>query len=414
MSTLVQQTLSNGLTVLIEPAHHVESVAYELQLPGGTITDPAGFEGSSLILSELLSRGAGELDSEKLLEAFDERGISHGESGGFDRLHLRGGCLDRDIARALELTAKMVREPRLPAEEIEPVRSLFLQDIAALADNPAKRAGQELSARYYPAPFNRSSLGTEAGLKACNEASIRADALKRLAPTGAILSIAGRVEPEAVFKQIQALFGDWKGGGVELPRFAPLPPRTRTHIAVEAAQMQLVLAVPGARFADPLFYAAKVMNGILSGGMFGRLFIEVREKRGLCYTVHARHAAGREFGMTMVYAGTTPERAHETLSVILAELERAADGITAEEMARAKANLKASVIMSEESMSGRAATNASDQWLGGRIRSVGEISAAIDGVTVEDLHRYLAAFPWNDYRLVTLGSRAVEGACYDA
>lgn len=397
--------MPNGLTLIVEEISHVESVAYDLHIPGGITTDPTETVGASLLLAELTSRGAGALDSRALSNAFDERGIVHSESSGQDRFFYRGALLAEDLPYALRNTALMVREPTLPEVELESIKSLLLQDIDALADNPARRAAIELAARYYPSPYNRSPLGTAEGIRGCTRTALVADWERRFRPEGAVLSIAGKLDTSAVVDLVANTFVGWTGRAVAIPPFGPLPPHASHHIPVEAAQLQIVLAAPSSRFGDEHFYAAKVATGILSGGMFGRLFIEVREKRGLVYSVYARHAATKDFGTLTAYAGTTPERAQETLDVMVREIRGLAGTATEEELARSKANMKAALIIGEESVGSRASSNAGDWWLDKRIRSLDEIKARIDAVTRADIDAFLEAYPLDQFSLLTLGSK---------
>jgi predicted Zn-dependent peptidase len=142
--------------------------------------------------------------------------------------------------------------------------------------------------------------------------------------------------------------------------------------------------------------------------MFGRLFIEVREKRGLCYSVFARHSATKYYGTMLVYAGTTPERAHETLQVLTAELQKVIGSVEREELSRAKANLKASLVIGEESSGARAGSNASDWWLDKRVRTLDEIKAGIDTVDSALVDRCMKEFSSRSYMLLTLGSKRLE------
>lgn len=404
-------TLSSGLILIVEEIPHVESVAYDLHIPGGIVCDEAGFEGGSLILADLTSRGAGELDSRSLSNSFDDLGISHSESAGHDRFFYRGALLAEHLPHALRNVALMVREAQLPEDEIDSIRSLLLQDIAGLNDNPARRAGIELSARYYPPPFNRSPLGTSDGLAGCTRGELESQWRRRFRPRGSVLSIAGKVSAPEVVDLVENIFSGWSGEAISVPTFGELPPHATYHVDVDSAQLQIVMAYPSCPFGHEHFYAAKVATGVLSGGMFGRLFIEVREKRGLVYSVFARHSGQKEYGTMTAYAGTTPERAQETLDVMVRELRNFRGTVTSDELARSKANLKAALIIGEESTGARASSNASDWWLDKRVRSQREIQAAIDGVTAQSVDRYLEEFPAAQISLLTLGSKrlAIDG-----
>lgn len=399
------EMLSNGLTVIAEEMPQLESAAYELAFPGGILADAPDEVGAALILGELTCRGAGDLDSRALSEAFDNYGIRHGEGAGHDRYTYRGTLSAEHLDHALGLVALMVREPLLPEDEIDDIRSLLLQDIASLADNPARRTMVELSKRYYPAPFNRPSIGEESGLAAANAERLRSAWQRTFAPRRAILSVAGNIRAERIFELARKHFGAWNGEGVVRPPFGALPAHHAHHIQSESAQLQIALAYPSAAYGHEHYYAAKVTSGLLSGGMFGRLFIEVREKRGLCYSVYARHHATNDYGTCLVYAGTTPERADQTLAVMLAEVRGLAGTVTAEELQRAKSNIKAGIVIGEESPGSRVGSNLSDWWLLKRVRSFEEICAGIDAVSISGIDRYLAQFAPSSFMLVTLGAK---------
>ncbi len=403
-----QHQLSNGMCVIIEEMDHVESASYDLLIPGGIICDEQTSVGASIVLGELLGKGAGEFDSRGLSEAFDSAGIRHGEGVGMDRFTLGGSLVANKIDRALELVVSMVRAPHLPEDDIEPIQSVLLQDLEALKDSPARRSMVELAKRFYPEPYNRSALGEVDGIKASSKALIERIHASRFRPDGAVLSIAGKVAAGDVFAVVEELFGSWQGKGSALPEFGLQPQPDYFHILEQSAQSQIVLAAPSVSFADDLYYEAKLVASVLGASMFGRLFVELREKRGLCYSVYARHTSTSHYGTMSAYVGTTPERAQESMDVLLAELNRLPGSITREELERSRTNLKASLIMGEESPASRAGSNASDWWLLGRVRGLPEIQAGIDAVSLESIEEFLRQFPFAPCSVLTLGSTALS------
>lgn len=407
MGTVTKQ-LSNGLTVLVDEMDHVESVAYDLVMPGGLVSDEPERIGASIVFAELISKGAGALDARALSDAFDSAGIRHGEGVGMDRFALSGSLVAGQLGRALELVSLMVMKPTLPEGDIAPIQSILLQDLEALKDNPARRATVELTSRFYPAPFNRSSLGRSEGIKAVTRELAKEMHARFFRPGGSILSIAGKVQATAVIAMVEELFEAWSGQGVTLPTFGERPKHQYYHIDEDSAQLQIVMATPSVKFPDPLFYEGKIVASILGSSMFGRLFVEVREKRGLCYSVYARHGATTQYGTMTAYVGTTAERAQESMDVLLQEFERLPGSITQEELDRSRTNLKAALIMGEESTGARAGSNATDWWLLRRIRSLDEIHAAIDAVTLESVDRYLQQYPCWPCSILTLGKKSLS------
>lgn len=400
--------LSNGLSVIVEEIGHVESAAYDLLIPGGLVCDPDGTIGSSLIYSELVGRGAGDLNSRALSEAFDDEGIRHGEWVGMDRFGFSGSLIAGKLPRALELVSLMIQSPRLPEEEIENIQSVLLQDIAALNDNPARRAMVELNQRYYPAPFNRSSLGDAEGIRATDRDRMLELHRQVFGPERAILSIAGKVSAEQVMKDVERLFGGWRGASRGIPEFGTVSPHEYVHIEVDSAQAQIVLASPSVKFGEEGYYSGKIAVSLLGSSMFGRLFMELREKRGLCYSVYARHGANTAYGTVSAYVGTTPERAQESLDLLVGELCRLKGSVTESELARAKTNMQAALVMGEESPGSRAASNATDWWLLGRVRTLKEINDAVSAVSVESVDTFLAGHPFTPCTILTLGRAPLE------
>jgi predicted Zn-dependent peptidase len=400
--------LGNGLTVIVEEMEHVESAAYDLLIPGGLIIDSEDTIGASVVATELLSRGAGSYTSRQLSDAFEDIGARHGEGAGLDKFALSGVLVADKLEQALTLTSQMVLEPHLPEDEIGNIRSLMLQDIASLNDSPGRRAGVELNSRYYPAPYNRSSLGDAEGLKATNRQTIVDIHNRFFRPDRAILSVAGKVKSPEVIALAEKLFGGWKGTAEVTPTFTKIEPHDYFHIESESAQLQILFASPSVRFGESDYYSGKVAISLLGASMFGRLFIEVREKRGLCYSVYARHASNQSYGTVTAYVGTTADRAQESLDVLLEQLHGLKGTVGVEELSRAKVNLKAQLVLGDESPGSRAGSNATDWWLLGRLRPLAEISEAIDMVSIEAVDAFLGKHPFSPFSLLTLGNRKLE------
>jgi len=398
----------NGLTVIVEEMDTVKSAAYSLTIPSGILHDAPGKVGGSLILTELTTKGAGELDSRSLMEAFDSIGARHSESAGMYSSGYSGSLLAENLDSVLRLVSLMVREPNLPESDMDPIKSLLEQDVRSLLDNPSRRVMHELALRYYPAPFNRPSTGIAEDIEGTSLKDIKTLFARTYSPNGAILSVAGNVKAADVVKMAEKYLGSWQGPVVAMPVMPKFPERFNHHIHSDSAQLQVALAFPSVRFAERYYYASRVMSDILSGGMFGRLFIEVREKRGLCYSVYSGTSSTKLNGVTMAYAGTTPDRAQETLDVMLDVLRGVKGSVTEEELKRSKANIKASLVMSEESSAARAGANANDWWWLKRIRSLDEIKSGIDSVTRSEIDEYTTEYPCQNPMVVTLGSRKLD------
>jgi predicted Zn-dependent peptidase len=350
----------------------------------------------------MLTRGAGERDSMQLSLALDNLGADRSESIGPFNVVLSAGTLARNLPAVLDLYADIARRPHLPDDDLEAAQDLALQDLLGLEDSPQEQVILELKARYYPPPLNRNRYGTADGVKAVTPALLRDYYTKRFQANGAILSVAGAIDWPALKDQVERLFGDWPGSAAPEPAPKPHTPRS-DHLPKDTQQTQIALAFPSAPFADPDYYAARGAVGVLSGGMSARLFTEVREKRGLCYSVYATHDTVKDRAAIIGYAGTRADRAQETLDVMLAEFRRLRDGVSADEVDRVKASLKTSLVMQQESTAARASSMASDWFYLRRVRTVEDVQAAIDGLTPASILEYLERYPVRDVSIVTLG-----------
>jgi predicted Zn-dependent peptidase len=408
-AAIYQHTFPNGLTLLAERMDHVRSAAVNFLVPAGCVYDPPEQAGIGSILADLMTRGAGSRDSRALTLALDNLGLDRSETVGSFHTRFYGATLARNLPAALELYADILLCPHLPPEELDPVKSLALQDLAGLEDEPRQKILIELKKRHYPAPLSNDRRGTGEGINAVTAELVRKHYERLFRPAGTILSVAGNIDWEPLRQQVARLFGDWKGGPI-----APIqagPSRTGVeHIRKDATQTQIGIAYPSVPIGDADYYAALGAVNVLSGGMSSRLFTEVREKVGLCYAVWATYQTFKDRASVIAYAGTTTKRAQETLDVTLRELKRLGEGIQDDEVERVRAGLKSSLIMQEESTSARAGSLASDWYYLGRVRTTEEIQAAIDGLTPKSILAHLERAPARDFTIVTLGAEPLTVA----
>jgi predicted Zn-dependent peptidase len=402
-----QHSFPNGLTLLAEPMPHVRSAALNFLIPAGWVYDPPERLGAGAILADLITRGAGDRDSRELTLAMDNLGLDSSESVGSVHMRFWGATVARNLPASLEIYADVLRRPHLPDDEMEAVRSLALQDIRGLEDEPRSKVLVELRKRHYPIPLGNDHRGTVEGVTALTIEELRQRHDRLFRPRGAILAVAGNFEWGPLRDQVERLFGDWHGDAAPPP---PLGSRgeKRAHIAKDLAQTQIAAAYASVPVGDPEYYAAMGAVQVLSGGMSARLFTEVREKRALCYSVWASYQTFKDRASIISYAGTTNDRAQETLDVLLGELRRLPDGVEVEEVERVQAGLKSSLIMQQESTSARALSLASDWYNLGRVRSFDEIQTAIDALTPDSILTHVRRCPPADFTIVTLGPKPLE------
>ena len=182
----------------------------------------------------------------------------------------------------------------------------------------------------------------------------------------------------------------------------------RTFIAHESTQTHIALAYDSVSYPDPDYYAAWAAVGILSGGMSARLFTEVRERRGLCYSVFASQTSLKHEGRVLCYAGTSNERAQETLDVTIQELKKLGDGIAEDELERCKARAKSSLVMAQESTSSRASSIGRDWFLLGRVTTLQEVRDRVEALTIPMILDYVHRKPARDFTVLTIGPKALD------
>ena len=187
--------------------------------------------------------------------------------------------------------------------------------------------------------------------------------------------------------------------------------RAPVHMPHESSQTHIAVAFPSVPYGDPDYYQARGAVGVLSDGMSSRLFTEVRENRGLCYAVYAACHSVKDRGCVICYAGTTTERAQETLDVLIKELTRLADGVRPDELQRLKARLKSALIMQQESSSARSGSIAADWYYLDRVQTLEEVGRIVDGLSCDSINAYLEANPPADFLVVTLGQQQLEIPC---
>ena len=412
MSRIDVRTLSCGLTLIVEHIPSVRSAGLIWALPAGSATDPENLQGRSTMWEHLLLRGAGNLDSKAQADAFDALGASKGTETYTFNLAISSTMLGARLGEALPLLADMVLKPRFEDASIEPVRDLCIQSIESLADDPQERVSILLKEKHAPTPLNRSGLGTIEGLEALDRDLLVEGWRERARPEGSVIAVAGAATMDELAPQLDRLLKGWSGKAPE-PRPQGKPERGAHHETDETNQVHIALAydAPAEPSADaPL---ERVVNAVLSGGMSGRLFTEVREKRSLCYSVYSSYATERDYGRVVAYAGTTPERAQQTLDVMLGELRRingsinAGGGVEKSEFERAVTGLKSRIVMSGESTDARAAALVSDWRRLGRARSLADLSAEVEGVTRAAVNDYLERRGLGTMTLATIGPAAL-------
>jgi predicted Zn-dependent peptidase len=396
-----------GLTLLAESISGVQSVAMSLLIPAGGANDPETAHGAATVLSDLVLRGAGKRDSHELMNHLDRLGLARGSGTGVHHTHFSCAGVGPKVLAALPAYADIIRRPHLPESGFEAARDLSIQSIAGIDDDPRQKLMVKIRELFFPAPLGRNPMGRKKDLQRFKLEACRADHAKRYCGAGSILALAGNLNLQTVQDEVAKSFADFNGALQPIPE--PPLPAPQNHFELQPSeQTHIGIACPSIPPTHPEYYAMRVAMEVLGGGTSGRLFTELREKRGLVYNVWAGYTSLRHLGALFGYAGTSNDRAQATLDQLISELHRLTRGVEKAEVDRARIGLKANTIMEGESTSSRAASQAQDFFTLGRVRTLEEIAAAIDAVNVDRVNAYLAANPPGDLTVVIVGPRELK------
>ncbi|MFP4144735.1 MAG: M16 family metallopeptidase [Phycisphaeraceae bacterium] len=402
MEAIYREQLPNGLWLLGEPIEAAQSLSMNFLLPAGTSQEPADRLGVSSMLAEMMIRGAGGLTGREHSEALERLGVQRDTAVHTRHIQFSATMIGAKLGEALPLLTDMVRRPNLSEDALEPSRALCVQSIDALADEPQQRVMLEIQNRHHPAPLDRSPLGQREHLVAMSLEDVRAFQQRCFVPTGSILAFAGNFDWEQLRARVIELLGDWEGA-IDEAKPAEAPQRGYAHHDAKTTQVHIGLAYDAVPESSEDSMKQRAAAAVLSGGMSSRLFTEVREKRGLCYAVMAAYAAQRDRGAMLGYAGTTSERAQDTLDVFVGELKRLSRGVEQSEFDRAVVGMKSRLVMQGESTRARAGAIARDQFVLGRPRPLAELEKKVDELSVEQLNAFVAAHPPTELTIVTIG-----------
>lgn len=395
---------------MVQPMPGVQSAAMTLMIPAGAAYDQTGRSGTAAVLAEMIPRGAGSHSARELSAAMDSLGLQRNVSAGVGYLTFSGATTADRIVDALPLIASQVTSPQLAEDQFAPAIGLVGQGLNALLDEPRQRLGHALRKCSYPAPWGNPAEGSLDDLPNLTLEDIRGHRDRLVIPNNAVMGVAGNVNATELEEVLTKCFADWKPGTpTELPsgdcQASPL------HIEHDSAQTHIGIAWDTIPYSHDRYFEGWAAVSILSGGMSSRLFTEVREKRALCYAISASINTQVDKARVFGYAGSTNDRAQETLDVMVAEIRRLHEGMTDEELNRCKARAKSALIMQQESTMSRAGSLARDTLFLGRVRPLDEVRAKIDALTVDQVRNFAEEYAPKSMVLVTIGPEELNPAC---
>lgn len=385
--TLQISTLANGMRVVSHAMPHLQTVSLGVWVASGARHETESEHGISHLLEHMAFKGTTRRTAVDIAEEIEQVGGDLNAATSLDTTCYYARVLKDDVTVALDIIADILQNPRYANEDLERERDVIIQEIASTLDSPEEMVFDLVQdAAFEKQPLGRPILGTVESVSRFTPAELRTFLAARYKAEGMVLSAAGNVSHDALVAQAQRLFADIPGGKAPPAVAARYVGGSRVS-QKSFEQAHIVLGYEGFPYRDPDFFAVQVFSGLFGGGMSSRLFQEVRERRGLCYSIYAFHWAFADTGLFGVHAATGPEDVAELMPVILGELERAAHDIGEAELSRAKAQLRAGLLMTLESPAARAGQIARQLLLFGRPLPVEELVARIDAISVEQIRR---------------------------
>ncbi len=383
-----QAVLDNGLVILTEKIPGVRSVSVGVWIQVGSRQEEQKQEGISHFIEHMLFKGTTNRSAEDIAIAIDSVGGVLDAFTGREYTCFNAKVLAEHLPLALELLADLLLRARLDPNDVEKEREVILQEIKMVEDAPDDQIHDLFTQTVWADhPLGRPVLGRRETLQEIRRDDIVQYMDRYYRPDRAVVSVAGDLDHDAVVSLVTAVFGEW-GGHTRLE--STVPPVSRSETVNEArdlSQVHLCLGVSGLAYAHQDRYALALLNTILGGGMSSRLFQEIREKRGLVYSIYSYTASYRDGGLLVVYAGTSNDRYHEVVDLIQAEFRAIRDAPAGStEFRRAKEQLKGNLLLGLESTGSRMTRLAKMYIYFNRCFGLEEIIRGIEAVTPERLH----------------------------
>lgn len=397
------RTLSNGFRIVTEAMPGLQSASVGLWVEAGGRHEAPEQNGIAHFLEHMAFKGTKRRSALRIAEEIEDVGgyINAYTSREMTAYYAR--VLEADVALALDVIGDIVLNPAFDKKEIEVERHVILQEIGQALDTPDDIIFDWLQEVSYPdQAFGRTILGPQERVGAFTRKDLQGFVAEHYGPGQMILAAAGGVDHDAIVKQAEALFGGMKAKPATLFQPASFRGGERREIKdLEQVHFAMAFDAPGYRHPD--VYTAQVYATTMGGGMSSRLFQKVREERGLCYSIFAQSGAYEDTGQITLYAGTSAEEVGDLTQITMDELKRAADDMSEAEVARARAQIKAGMLMGLESPSSRAERIARLLAIYGRVPDVDEAVAKIDAVSVADVRRYAGKLTEADSALALYG-----------
>lgn len=374
--------LSSGLSVVTDRMAHLETASLGIWVGSGSRNEMPDEHGISHLLEHMAFKGTRRRTARQIAETIEAVGGDLNAATSVESTGYFARVLKADVPLALDVLSDILSEPTFDADELRREQNVIVQEIGATEDAPDDLVFDRLQETAFPKQsVGRSILGTPDTVRSFNPSKLRGYLGRNYRAPDMVLAAAGAVDHEAVVADAEKRFAAFTGPAAPRPESARFGGGTRVE-SRDLEQVHIAMALEGLPVRDDQLYSLQVFTSVLGGGMSSRLFQEVREARGLCYAIHAFHMPYSDTGLFALYAGTDESDAPELMRVVIDQLGNATETLNDAEVNRAKAQMKAGLLMALESSEARVGQLARQMLAYGRPLNVDEIVAKVDAVTV--------------------------------
>ena len=375
--------LPSGLSVVTDRMPHLESATLGVWVGTGSRNERPDEHGISHLLEHMAFKGTKRRNARQIAEAIEAVGGDLNAATSIESTAYYARVLKSDVPLALDVLADILSDSTFEPQELQREQNVIVQEIGAVEDTPDDLVFERMHETAFPGqPVGRSILGTPETVRSIDAARLRAYLARNYRGPNMLVAAAGAIEHETIVAEAEKHFAGFNGPSAPAPEPARFDGGTRVEKR-DLEQVHIALALQGVSTRDEQLYNLQVFTSVLGGGMSSRLFQEVREKRGLCYSISAFHMPYSDTGLFGLYAGTDERDAPELMSVVINQIGLATENLSEAEVARAKAQMKAGLLMALESSEARLGQLARQMLAYGRPIPLDEIVAKVDAVTVE-------------------------------
>ena len=375
--------LPSGLSVVTDRMPHLESATLGVWVGTGSRNERPDEHGISHLLEHMAFKGTKRRNARQIAEAIEAVGGDLNAATSIESTAYYARVLKADVPLALDVLADILSDSTFEPQELQREQNVIVQEIGAVEDTPDDLVFERMHETAFPGqPVGRSILGTPETVRSIDAARLRAYLARNYRGPNMLVAAAGAIEHETIVAEAEKHFAGFNGPAAPAPEPARFDGGTRVEKR-DLEQVHIALALQGVSTRDEQLYNLQVFTSVLGGGMSSRLFQEVREKRGLCYSISAFHMPYSDTGLFGLYAGTDERDVPELMSVVINQIGLATENLSEAEVARAKAQMKAGLLMALESSEARLGQLARQMLAYGRPIPLDEIVAKVDAVTVE-------------------------------